>query len=229
MGEVVREPVRRPAGRRLAYRNWDSTQRRSRSSRPTASSPRCCSRTRSRRSSRRATSWRRHRRRGLRAAVGRAAGAQPLDGRLLRRRPGPARRHGPDLPERRRRRGRRDPLGARARTLRRDPAAGRAARLAGCRRCSRPTTSRSGRCARSSTCRSTTTAAQSGPTSGATPASMAICMIELGWFSHRVFWHLVFGGVFDRHPGLKLVLTEQSAGWVPGHARVARPPLRALR
>jgi predicted TIM-barrel fold metal-dependent hydrolase len=45
---------------------------------------------------------------------------------------------------------------------------------------------------------------------------MAVFMVELGWFSHRVFWHMAFGGAFARHPGLKLVLTEQSAGWVPG-------------
>jgi len=56
---------------------------------------------------------------------------------------------------------------------------------------------------------------QSAPDYGEYPASMAVWMVELGWFSHRVFWHLAFGGVFDRHPGLKLVLTEQSAGWVP--------------
>ena len=64
-------------------------------------------------------------------------------------------------------------------------------------------------------CRSTTTAAQSGPDHGQYPASMAIWMIELGWYSHRVFWHMVFGGVFGRHPELKLVLTEQSAGGCP--------------
>jgi predicted TIM-barrel fold metal-dependent hydrolase len=56
---------------------------------------------------------------------------------------------------------------------------------------------------------------QSAPDFGQYPASAAVWMIELGWFSHRVFWHLVFGGVFGRHPGLRLVLTEQSAGWVP--------------
>jgi predicted TIM-barrel fold metal-dependent hydrolase len=56
---------------------------------------------------------------------------------------------------------------------------------------------------------------QAGPDFGDYEASMALFMIELGWFSHRVFWHLVFGGVFARHPKLKLVLTEQSAGWVP--------------
>jgi len=56
---------------------------------------------------------------------------------------------------------------------------------------------------------------QSAPDYGEYAASMAVWMVELGWFSHRVFWHLAFGGVFDRHPGIKLVLTEQSAGWVP--------------
>ena len=55
----------------------------------------------------------------------------------------------------------------------------------------------------------------SGPEPGAYVASMAVFMVELGWFSHRVFWHLAFGGAFARFPRLKLVLTEQSAGWVP--------------
>jgi predicted TIM-barrel fold metal-dependent hydrolase len=56
---------------------------------------------------------------------------------------------------------------------------------------------------------------QAGPDNGNYEASMAMFMIELGWFSHRVFWHLVFGGVFARFPRLELVLTEQSCGWVP--------------
>jgi predicted TIM-barrel fold metal-dependent hydrolase len=54
-----------------------------------------------------------------------------------------------------------------------------------------------------------------GPEPGPYVASMAVFMIELGWFSHRVFWHMALGGAFAKHPGLKLVLTEQSAGWVP--------------
>jgi predicted TIM-barrel fold metal-dependent hydrolase len=54
-----------------------------------------------------------------------------------------------------------------------------------------------------------------GPENGAYLASMAVFMVELGWFSHRVFWHMALGGVFARYPGVKLVLTEQSAGWVP--------------
>jgi predicted TIM-barrel fold metal-dependent hydrolase len=52
----------------------------------------------------------------------------------------------------------------------------------------------------------------------------------------RVVWQMMMSGVFDRHPGLKLVLTEVRADWVPGvialtekyfadgHAKLARPP-----
>jgi predicted TIM-barrel fold metal-dependent hydrolase len=54
-----------------------------------------------------------------------------------------------------------------------------------------------------------------GPAPAETLAGTAVFMVELGWFSHRVFWHMVFGGAFARFPGIKLVLTEQSAGWVP--------------
>jgi predicted TIM-barrel fold metal-dependent hydrolase len=54
-----------------------------------------------------------------------------------------------------------------------------------------------------------------GPAPGPHVASMAVFMVELGWFSHRVFWHMALGGAFARYPALKLVLTEQSCGWVP--------------
>lgn len=52
----------------------------------------------------------------------------------------------------------------------------------------------------------------------------------------RTVWQLMMGGVLDRHPGLRLVLTEVRADWVPavievterhfadGHAALARPP-----
>jgi predicted TIM-barrel fold metal-dependent hydrolase len=55
-----------------------------------------------------------------------------------------------------------------------------------------------------------------GPAAGPYVASMAVFMLELAWFSHRVFWHMVLGGAFARFPGLKLILTEQASGWVPG-------------
>lgn len=54
-----------------------------------------------------------------------------------------------------------------------------------------------------------------GPEPAPHIAGMAVFMVELGWFSHRVFWHMAFGGAFERFPNIKLVLTEQAAGWVP--------------
>ena len=55
-----------------------------------------------------------------------------------------------------------------------------------------------------------------GPVLGEEPAARAVFMVETTWFSHRALWHLVFGGAFRRHPGLRLVLTEQGSGWIPG-------------
>ena len=55
-----------------------------------------------------------------------------------------------------------------------------------------------------------------GPELGSEPAARAVFMVETTWFSHRALWHLIFGGAFRRHPGLRLVLTEQGSGWIPG-------------
>ena len=51
-------------------------------------------------------------------------------------------------------------------------------------------------------------------------------LIELAWFAHRPVWHLIFGGVLERHPNLRVVLTEQGAELDPTRARDARlvPP-----
>lgn len=59
-------------------------------------------------------------------------------------------------------------------------------------------------------------AGSASPPLGDEPAARAVYMVETTWFSHRALWHLVFGGAFRRHPGLRLVLTEQGSGWIPG-------------
>ena len=53
------------------------------------------------------------------------------------------------------------------------------------------------------------------PDFGEHEAARAIMLIELAWFSHRAVWHLIFGGVLERHPNLRVVLTEQGTGWIP--------------
>lgn len=47
------------------------------------------------------------------------------------------------------------------------------------------------------------------------PASMAMFMLEVKWWAHRSLWHLIFSGVFERHPDLQFTLTEAGSAWVP--------------
>jgi predicted TIM-barrel fold metal-dependent hydrolase len=47
------------------------------------------------------------------------------------------------------------------------------------------------------------------------PQSLAMFMLEVTWWAHRALWHLMFSGVFERHPGLQFVLTETGVGWAP--------------
>jgi predicted TIM-barrel fold metal-dependent hydrolase len=48
------------------------------------------------------------------------------------------------------------------------------------------------------------------------PELIALMSLESGgWFSRRSAHLLIFGGVFERHPDLKLVLTEQPGQWWP--------------
>jgi predicted TIM-barrel fold metal-dependent hydrolase len=53
------------------------------------------------------------------------------------------------------------------------------------------------------------------PDFGEQEAARAIMLIEIAWFAHRAVWHLIFGGVLERHPKLRIVLTEQGTGWIP--------------
>ncbi len=53
------------------------------------------------------------------------------------------------------------------------------------------------------------------PDYGDLEPARAIMLIELPWFAHRPVWHLIFGGVLERHPRLRIALTEQGVGWLP--------------
>ena len=46
------------------------------------------------------------------------------------------------------------------------------------------------------------------------PASLAMFMLEVTWWSQRAVWHLLFSGVFERHPALRFINTESGTAWV---------------
>ena len=48
------------------------------------------------------------------------------------------------------------------------------------------------------------------------PNSGAPMMLDVGYVSRRAIPMMVFGLVFDRHPGLNVLITETSADWIPG-------------
>ncbi|TVR27705.1 MAG: amidohydrolase [Ilumatobacter sp.] len=53
------------------------------------------------------------------------------------------------------------------------------------------------------------------PDYGNYPFSMLLYINEVGFFSQRPFVHLLLGGVFERFPKLKFVMTETGCAWVP--------------
>ena len=173
------------------------------------------------------------RRRRPRAALGRACGPTTAGSPTSAPRH-PGRRAGiaQILLARRRRRGRRDPLGGRGRAHRRRAAARRAARARACRRCTRPTTSRSGgvrgarpagqpphrqRVARLRRLprgqgRCSSSRSRGGPTGRCGSSSSS--------------------GVMERHPTLQFVFTEQGTAWLPEQLatpRLLRRPHVAAR
>jgi predicted TIM-barrel fold metal-dependent hydrolase len=53
------------------------------------------------------------------------------------------------------------------------------------------------------------------PDYGPHPAAEALWILETSFFSQRGFVQLVMGGVFERFPGLRFILTESGCAWVP--------------
>jgi predicted TIM-barrel fold metal-dependent hydrolase len=53
------------------------------------------------------------------------------------------------------------------------------------------------------------------PDYGRYPASNAVWVTEMQFFTKRSFTHLILGGVFERFPRLKYILTESGCAWAP--------------
>jgi predicted TIM-barrel fold metal-dependent hydrolase len=51
------------------------------------------------------------------------------------------------------------------------------------------------------------------PTPG--PVGALASIFESSWFSHRALMHMVFAGVFERYPNLRMAITESGTQWVP--------------
>ena len=52
------------------------------------------------------------------------------------------------------------------------------------------------------------------PDYGNGPGATAMFIAEVAWYAHRPFTCFVWAGVFERHPKLKLIMTEQGTRWI---------------
>ncbi|MGD9703763.1 MAG: amidohydrolase family protein [Acidimicrobiia bacterium] len=53
------------------------------------------------------------------------------------------------------------------------------------------------------------------PPMGDTPEDPVVFLLEVTWWSHRAFTHLIVSGALERHPDLQVVFTEQGTAWIP--------------
>jgi predicted TIM-barrel fold metal-dependent hydrolase len=58
------------------------------------------------------------------------------------------------------------------------------------------------------------------PDYGDVPAATAMYISEVDMWAHRPFAALLWSGVFERHPGLRFVLTETGCSWILETLRV---------
>ncbi len=72
------------------------------------------------------------------------------------------------------------------------------------------------------------------PDYGDFPFAPILYVCEAPWFAHRPLTFAIWSGIFERHPRLRWIMTEQGAGWIPGLLRqwdglFDRPMFRHLR
>jgi predicted TIM-barrel fold metal-dependent hydrolase len=60
---------------------------------------------------------------------------------------------------------------------------------------------------------------QGSPTYPVAQGSTALWALEMAFFVQRGFTHLIMGGVFERFPKLRYILTESGCAWAPGLMR----------
>lgn len=53
------------------------------------------------------------------------------------------------------------------------------------------------------------------PDYGDSPGALGAYLTEVTFWAHRPFWFMLWGGVLERHPGLRLMVTEQTVDWIP--------------